>query len=275
MRKTITVVKVILINAIVVAILLELGTPFVYSLAHGREFNRERLRQKLQAYTNADEVDFNLAFAQYDFVVNKALHPYLGFVYDTNKEISQRSGYFGFTNDKEILSNSDDIVKIVITGGSVAHGLLHDTKDRIIDHLQHSRIYGDKEIKLFNLAIDGYKQPQQLMAMNYFLLLGGEFDVWVNLDGFNEIALPLTENRNGNVALFYPRTWNLYARKSLEKNSLDLMADITLSRRYRKKLYSFFSNRLVYESSLGLFLWEVFDQRLANEEGRLEKRLAP
>jgi hypothetical protein len=43
-------------------------------------------------------------------------------------------------------------------------------------------------------TIGGYKQPQQLMALNWFMALGGEFDIVINLDGFNDVALPALEN---------------------------------------------------------------------------------
>jgi hypothetical protein len=60
-------------------------------------------------------------------------------------------------------------------------------------------------------AIGGYKQPQQLMALNYFTALGGEFDVLVNVDGFNEVALPPLENIP-QTNPFCPRQWHLRMR---------------------------------------------------------------
>ena len=40
----------------------------------------------------------------------------------------------------------------------------------------------------------GYKQPQQLMAYNYLLSLGAEFDAVINIDGYNVIT-----TANGDV----------------------------------------------------------------------------
>lgn len=54
---------------------------------------------------------------------------------------------------------------------------------------RHSATLG-KNFIVINFATDGYKQPQQLMILNYLLALGAEFDVVINLDGFNEVSLP-------------------------------------------------------------------------------------
>lgn len=50
---------------------------------------------------------------------------------------------------------------------------------------------------VLNLGQGGWKQPQQLLALNYFLSLGQRFDVIVNLDGFNEIALGYHNHLSG------------------------------------------------------------------------------
>jgi hypothetical protein len=47
-----------------------------------------------------------------------------------------------------------------------------------------------------NYAQGGYKQPQQLQTLSYFMALGQEFDAVVNLDGFNEMALSYVNHKN-------------------------------------------------------------------------------
>ncbi|MGV2341075.1 MAG UNVERIFIED_CONTAM: hypothetical protein LVR18_46165 [Planctomycetaceae bacterium] len=54
------------------------------------------------------------------------------------------------------------------------------------------------------LALPGYKQPQQLMALNYVLSLGGEFDAVLNIDGFNDGALSILENAQPKASIAYP-----------------------------------------------------------------------
>ena len=51
--------------------------------------------------------------------------------------------------------------------------------------LERLPAFEGKRVEIVCTALGGYKQPQQLFSLMYFLALGGHFDVWVNLDGFN------------------------------------------------------------------------------------------
>jgi len=44
---------------------------------------------------------------------------------------------------------------------------------------------------------EGYKQPQQLLVLSYFLSIGQPFDMVMNIDGFNEVALGGINDRYG------------------------------------------------------------------------------
>jgi len=46
-------------------------------------------------------------------------------------------------------------------------------------------------------AHEGYKQPQQLIVLAYFLSIGQRFDLVVNIDGFNEVAIGALNERHG------------------------------------------------------------------------------
>jgi hypothetical protein len=70
------------------------------------------------------------------------------------------------------------------------------------------------------LGFAGYKQPQQLLALTYFLSLGAEYDLIINLDGYNEIVLPVTDNYDVGVNPFYPRNWNLRISRQPSKKIL-------------------------------------------------------
>ena len=78
-----------------------------------------------------------------------------------------------------------DTVVIGLLGGSVA--------DDVEPYLQVAlnRWFADKELPrrpaVLGLALGGSKQPTQTMIVTNNLLLGGEFDLIVNLDGFNEL----------------------------------------------------------------------------------------
>jgi hypothetical protein len=49
---------------------------------------------------------------------------------------------------------------------------------------------------------EGYKQPQQLLILSYFLSIGQAFDAVVNIDGFNEVAIsPLNDARGLDISM--------------------------------------------------------------------------
>ncbi|MGB7891237.1 MAG: hypothetical protein WCF82_04850, partial [Microcoleus sp.] len=81
----------------------------------------------------------------------------------------------------------------------------------------------DKEFVILSFATGGYKQPQQLLILNYFLALGQELDLVVNIDGFNEVALSNLNNKN-QVDLAMPSIQHILPLTSLANNSLSLKA---------------------------------------------------
>ena len=46
-----------------------------------------------------------------------------------------------------------------------------------------------------------------LLVLNYMLALGQTFDLVINIDGFNEVALPPITNLPNQVNPFFPRNW--------------------------------------------------------------------
>jgi hypothetical protein len=59
-----------------------------------------------------------------------------------------------------------------------------------------------------------------LMTLNYFLALGGKLDMLINLDGFNEIVLPICENIPKKVNPFYPRSWHYITQGLSDRETL-------------------------------------------------------
>jgi hypothetical protein len=54
-----------------------------------------------------------------------------------------------------------------------------------------------REIVPLCFSHEGYKQPQQLIVLAYFLSLGQEYDLVINIDGFNEVALGSRSHERG------------------------------------------------------------------------------
>jgi hypothetical protein len=115
----------------------------------------------------------------------------------------------GFADDGTTLwKRSSGRLLIGIAGGSVAQQMSVLGEETLRRRLSQNVKLRGVRIELVRLALSGFKQPQQLMALNYVLSLGGQLDVLVNIDGFNEIVLPSSENRNGRVFAAYPHSWD-------------------------------------------------------------------
>lgn len=150
-----------------------------------------------------------------NFQVPTVVHPYLGAVQqpiDDSKVTENKNRFrineFGFTDDDlPIHKRSADRVIIAILGGSVARQFSLNAADQLAEELSRFPEFAGQTFKFVRLANNGYKQPQQLMVLNYLLSLGAEFDYVINLDGFNEAVLPGKDNVPFGVYSAYPRDW--------------------------------------------------------------------
>ena len=119
----------------------------------------------------------------------EVVHPYLGYV--LNRDHLDYVNDLGFARaDADVPRRAPDRIVVGVTGGSVALDMCTIGRDALRREL--SRHFPDREIVITCLAVQGYRQPQQVMALNYLCCLGGEFDLILNLDGFNENALAPT-----------------------------------------------------------------------------------
>jgi hypothetical protein len=147
------------------------------------------------------------------------IHPYLGFVIDFKDEKKNKETYGFITTVAPVIKREPGKLNVVLLGGSVAESMkqiLGDAFHRVC------RVPPN----LVNLAIPGYKQPQQLLALTYFLSLGAEYDLIINLDGYNEIVLPFTDNYGVGVNPFFPRNWNLRINRQPSKKILAVIGEV-------------------------------------------------
>jgi hypothetical protein len=81
----------------------------------------------------------------------------------------------------------------------VAHYFyLYEREHHIIGSaLQSLPQFQGKEIVFLKFANQSHKQPQQLLTLNYYLSIGQELDMVINIDGFNEIALSYRNDQAG------------------------------------------------------------------------------
>jgi hypothetical protein len=76
-----------------------------------------------------------------------------------------------------------------IFGGSVAAWFCQVGADRLVADLHRQPAFASKTLVPLCFAHEGYKQPQQLIVLAYFLSIGQHFDLVLNIDGFNEVAI--------------------------------------------------------------------------------------
>lgn len=140
----------------------------------------------------------------------EVLHPYAGFgLGGTETPAAARD--LGFRIPPQALrpERTRDAFVVAVFGGSVAESLGHPRQGAVplSRRLTSRGPYQGRRVSVIDLAIAGHKQPQQLMTVAYFLVNGARFGAVINLDGFNEVVLPLVENLPTGVPLDYPRGW--------------------------------------------------------------------
>ncbi len=149
---------------------------------------------------------------------SQSVHPYLGFVYvPTEERGAGAAGMFPISEEGFLTAGS--VVRkrgpgklvIGLTGGSVAGQLGSFYADFLKTAMHAHEVFADRELEFVWMGMPGYHQPQQAILLNYLLAQGAEFDAFVNLDGFNEIAVgPVLNAPRGTHPLF-PMNWSMVA----------------------------------------------------------------
>ena len=87
----------------------------------------------------------------------------------------------------------------------------HEDEDKSRGNFAFSRslqkYFPGKNFRVVNAAYGGKKQPQQYLSVIYLDLIGFNYDIVINLDGFNEIVLPTIENFYQETPVIFPRSF--------------------------------------------------------------------
>lgn len=269
--------KVLTIFAVFLGIifLVELGAYGFFYIKYEKSIPRKEIQSTLVSLGELREVSLQDYVHINDMDINEhVLHPYLGFVRNFRKKrhifderiIQTPVNKFGFFGPSPVEVQKDEEFRIVITGGSVATQLYIYSRDRLIKTLEENPKFKNKKIKIISFALGGMKQPQQLIALNWFLALGSDFDIFINLDGFNEVVLPQTDNIPVGVYPFYPRKWNFYAAKSINEDTVKLINRGIELKEEREKWRSLFSKSPFRESNFFLTVWYALKIKLKNKQ---------
>jgi hypothetical protein len=228
-----------------------------------------RIKKDTKKVTTNSEIISSLIDSESVFNEKHVVHPYLGFVneYISNPYVNE----FGFHGSPPLLKKQENSIIIGVFGGSVAELLCDHEVDYFIQKLKIYPYFENKKINIVCIAQAGFKQPQQLFALNYFLILGGQFDIIINLDGFNEVALPWAENIPNHVSTFFPRSWNIYSRNTFNLDEILLLASIKKNKNVISQLDHLFSLPILNNFKLLYKFFYMIEQNKINLE---EKELS-
>jgi len=205
----------------------------------------------------------------------EALHPYVGFTQDPERRAGDNShagipiSSFGMIDDKLPFNKGkedEQTIRIAIFGGSVAWWLSADGEEVLTAKIKRAT---GKDVVLYRLALGAYKQPQQLMLLNYLYTLGTYFDVVVNLDGFNEMTIAPIGLASKRINPLYPANWELLLGESGSLERLKSLARLLDTQADRTAWAKLMSAPLIQESSLAAVLWYLRDSMLADHTSEL------
>ena len=262
-----------------VLLALELVSFGLFWLVDHRPFSYSRLagEQAAEAATAA-EATTTREGAQGN-VLHSCVHPYLGFVYDLNanteawKEATGRSiNRFGFNDPNEpVQKRSPEKVLIGIFGGSVAAWVGFSGSEALAAALAASPRFHGRKVVVLTFAIGGYKQPQQLMALNWLLAQGGELDLAIELDGFNECHLTPT-NLLANVYPLYPVLWQQLVGAA-DRERTRRIGEVAYLRAQRRDWAAAFTGSWWQASVTAQLVWRLYDRVLAARLSGASRRL--
>ncbi len=285
-RRRRTVFWVLLVLVVIAVIeLLSLATLSVInrSLTAYGHLSAQRASAMLGAGTVVRPPELPERLQAASFRGQHAIHPYVGFVMDpTTHWTAKLPGYdraaaeFGFPDNTHslLLVPSDERVVVAVFGGSVALLFARGAGGiELTRLLQEAPGFAGKEVVVLRLGGPGYKQPQQLMILNYLLTQGAHFDIVLNLDGFNEVALPFTEHLPAEVFPHYPRGW-YFSVAHLDPTMRKAVGAVTWLLDRRARQAAVFSRLPLRLSLAAGLVWTVLDHRILSDLSRYEQALA-
>ena len=193
--------RLLAVNLLVTCVLAEVVALGIFYFQHGWLFYLDPYRTQYEpiAETRAGELSA------------MGLSPYFGpthqpgIRFDIPEALRQGDRPLVATNNLGFVSpfdypftKRDDRQFVVgLFGGSVGLWFCQVGVDRLIADLRRDPFFADREIIPLCASHEGYKQPQQAQVLAYLLSLGQTFDLVINIDGFNEVALGSINDQHG------------------------------------------------------------------------------
>jgi len=255
---------IVAINVVVFLALAEVAALAFYYVRHGAWF-----------YTSTHAIPAPIAETARGDLSADVLHPYFGPVHRPGVRRETNNIGFGSRQAFPYTRKNDREFLIGIFGGSVARAFCDRGAPRLIDLLRREPALASRELVPLCFSHEGYKQPQQLIVLAYFLSLGQHYDLVINIDGFNEVALGSRSAERGrdismpspihvdpllnliDQSTMTPARIQALARISLYKERLNALAERMRSNRIAAvhfaldRYYVFTMNR--YQAAVGAY----------------------
>ena len=272
-RKTLSLFT---IGLIVVYFAFETISYFGFWIGTGKKFRfSEITREKTRRVSAAESLRSNQSLSEAKPSSLLAPHPYLGFVYHPAYNLEESKAVhgvpiseWGFLDDKPpLLYSSDDHVVIGIFGGSAAFWLSVQGNQPLLAELAKVPEFKENRLVVVRTALGGFKQPQQLMTLNYLLALGGQFDIVINLDGLNEVALAPAWVRQNGMFPHFPRDWANLMSQVADFELVRRLGVLNIATEWRSDWASLFLRPGLRHSVTLNTVWKLMDRIL---EARME-----
>ncbi|MGB3535111.1 MAG: hypothetical protein WBA13_16560 [Microcoleaceae cyanobacterium] len=190
-----SLIKIAAINLIILFLCLEGGSLLLYYLKNQQLFYTQKTSENYQ------DLGLNLEGVRLGESIVERLHPFFGYVQRPGPDFRPnfKTNNYGFISpyDYPVNKQNENQYIVGVFGGSVASNYsIYEIQNKVLEaKLKQVPALKDKEVIILSFATGGYKQPQQLLVLNYMLSMGQKFDLVINIDGFNEVALSTVNNK--------------------------------------------------------------------------------
>lgn len=189
-----------------------------------------------------------------------AIHPFVGYVADpTVVPTTHALGFDGSTDP--VQTRGSDTTIVAILGAEAAATFVRVGMPSVRKRCASEHVEG---LVVVNLAREGYKQPQPLMALSYILALGGAFDVVVNIDGWEDITSHATRNAAKGVHPAFPRDWYLLTSQVPDRQLRRLLGRRAYLASQTAALATDMANSPLRYSMTATLLWNLRQAGLAH-----------
>lgn len=207
-KKNQNIIKLVGINLLLIALLSEV-TCLLFYFWQKRQFFYTRDKSIDQLEQQSILPNLKKIGATDKVAATERLHPYFGYVHPPGPDfrIGFKYNNLGFISAYDypfIRTNKNQFI-VGIFGGSVASNYsIYEIQNKILEKkLKELPGFKDRELIVLSFSIGGFKAPQQILLLNYFLSIGQELDLAINIDGFNEVAIS-SANNDAKYQIYLP-----------------------------------------------------------------------